>query len=115
VSEPNARILIVGAGQAGGRAAEALRATGHRGPVTLLGEERHPPYERPQLSKAVLLDEVAAPAFMRADADWAALGVELIVGAAVVDGDLGRRRPRVRVRQAADRNRDPPAPAANVG
>ncbi|GGC65154.1 ferredoxin reductase [Chelatococcus reniformis] len=84
--------MIVGAGQAGGRAAEALRAAGHRGPLTLLGEERHPPYERPQLSKAILLDDVAAPAFMRPDADWPALGIDLVVGAAAVDGDLGQRR-----------------------
>jgi len=49
------KIVIVGAGQAGGRAAEALRLAGHTGPLTLIGEENEPPYERPALSKGVLL------------------------------------------------------------
>jgi NADPH-dependent 2,4-dienoyl-CoA reductase/sulfur reductase-like enzyme len=48
-------IVIVGAGQAGGRAAEALRLGGHIGPITLIGEEIHPPYERPALSKEFLV------------------------------------------------------------
>ena len=47
-------IVIVGAGHAGGRAAEALRAAGHTGRVTLVGSEKHPPYERPPLSKELL-------------------------------------------------------------
>src|SRR5205823_9026287 len=47
-------IVIAGAGQAGGRAAEALRAKGFQGAITMLGEELHPPYERPQLSKEML-------------------------------------------------------------
>ena len=51
------RIVIVGAGQAGGRAAEALRGAGFAGEIVLFGEERHEPYERPALSKAVLLGE----------------------------------------------------------
>ncbi len=48
-------ILIVGAGQAGGRAAEALRARGFGGRIVLAGDEPARPYERPPLSKAVLL------------------------------------------------------------
>ena len=59
------RVVIVGAGQAGGRAAEALRAAGHVGPITLIGEEAHLPYERPQLSKSILLDSEPNPAFIR--------------------------------------------------
>jgi NADPH-dependent 2,4-dienoyl-CoA reductase/sulfur reductase-like enzyme len=47
-------IVIIGAGQAGGRAAEALRSAGHAGPITILGNEGHPPYERPPLSKDLL-------------------------------------------------------------
>ena len=47
-------VVIVGAGHAGGRAAEALRAAGHTGRVTLVGTEKHPPYERPPLSKELL-------------------------------------------------------------
>jgi NADPH-dependent 2,4-dienoyl-CoA reductase/sulfur reductase-like enzyme len=60
------RVVIVGAGQAGGRAAEALRAAGHVGPITLIGEEAHLPYERPQLSKSILLDSEPNPTFIRA-------------------------------------------------
>jgi len=44
-------------GQAGGWAAHTLRNEGFAGRITLLGEEPHQPYERPPLSKAVLLGE----------------------------------------------------------
>ena len=50
-------VVIVGAGQAGGRCAEALRAAGFTGRVTLVGDEVHLPYERPSLSKEMLLGE----------------------------------------------------------
>jgi 3-phenylpropionate/trans-cinnamate dioxygenase ferredoxin reductase subunit len=45
---------VVGAGLAGAKAAEALRAEGFDGNVVLLGAEPHRPYERPPLSKAYL-------------------------------------------------------------
>lgn len=51
------RIVIVGGGQAGARAAEALRSLGYAGEVVLLGDEPHAPYERPALSKGLLLGE----------------------------------------------------------
>jgi 3-phenylpropionate/trans-cinnamate dioxygenase ferredoxin reductase component len=47
-------VLIVGAGQSGACTAVALREAGWKGPVVLLGEEPHLPYERPQLSKQAL-------------------------------------------------------------
>jgi 3-phenylpropionate/trans-cinnamate dioxygenase ferredoxin reductase subunit len=47
-------ILIVGAGQAGGCAAAALRKEGYEGRIVLVGAEEHPPYERPPLSKGIL-------------------------------------------------------------
>lgn len=47
-------IVIVGAGHAGGRAAEAMRQAGHAGRIILVGEEAYPPYERPPLSKEAL-------------------------------------------------------------
>ncbi len=47
-------IVIVGAGQAGGWAAKTLRAEGYAGRIVLVGDEPHPPHERPPLSKAVL-------------------------------------------------------------
>lgn len=47
--------VIIGAGQAGGRAALALRDKGFEGDLHLIGKEPSPPYNRPPLSKAVLL------------------------------------------------------------
>ena len=47
-------VTIVGASLAGLNAAEALRRDGFDGPVTLIGAENHPPYDRPPLSKQVL-------------------------------------------------------------
>ena len=52
-------MVIVGAGQAGGWAAKTLRAEGYAGRIVLVGAERHPAYERPPLSKAVLSGEAA--------------------------------------------------------
>src|SRR5690606_2336981 len=49
------RVVIIGAGQAGGWVAKTLRDEGFAGEVVLVGEESHPPYERPPLSKDVLL------------------------------------------------------------
>lgn len=50
-------VVIVGAGQAGGWVAKTLRDQGFTGEIYLLGDEAHPPYERPPLSKAVLLGD----------------------------------------------------------
>ncbi len=51
-------IVIIGAGQAGVQAAASARAAGHAGPITLIGEERYPPYQRPPLSKSYLQGEL---------------------------------------------------------
>lgn len=48
------RTVIIGSGQAGGTVAATLRQIGHAGAITLIGDERWPPYERPPLSKALL-------------------------------------------------------------
>lgn len=48
-------MVIVGAGECGTRAAFALREHGYDGPVTLIGDEPHLPYERPPLSKEAML------------------------------------------------------------
>ena len=47
-------VIIVGAGLAALRTAEALRASAWNGPITVVGEEVHPPYNRPPLSKQAL-------------------------------------------------------------
>jgi len=86
-----ARIVIVGAGQAGARAAEALRAAGHRGPISLIGEEEHLPYERPQLSKAMLIDREAVPALIRQAREWRDLDIALLTSSRVVAADAQRR------------------------
>jgi len=51
------RIVIVGAGHAGGSAAALLRQYGWQGPIALIGAEPVPPYQRPPLSKAWLKGE----------------------------------------------------------
>lgn len=51
-------IVIIGAGQAGAALAAKLRALGHGGPITMIGEEPAPPYQRPPLSKKYLLGEM---------------------------------------------------------
>lgn len=84
-------VLVAGAGQAGARVAEGLRAGGHRGRIVVVGEEVHAPYERPPLSKELLLGErVPADLAVVSPADWSALGVDTRLGVRV----LGFDRPR---------------------
>ena len=65
-------IVIIGAGQAGASLAAKLRALGYQGAVTLIGEEPHPPYQRPPLSKAYLLGEMERDRlYLRAPDFWA--------------------------------------------
>ncbi|HXZ09453.1 MAG TPA: FAD-dependent oxidoreductase, partial [Paraburkholderia sp.] len=54
-------MVIIGAGQSGARAAHALRDNGWDGAITLLGDEGVAPYDRPPLSKAVLLGQKTTP------------------------------------------------------
>ncbi|MFJ5231923.1 NAD(P)/FAD-dependent oxidoreductase [Kitasatospora sp. NPDC088391] len=63
-------IVIVGAGLAGAKAAEALRTEGYRGPVTLVGDEAERPYERPPLSKGYLLGTAEREKLFVHPADW---------------------------------------------
>ncbi|MEU6095459.1 FAD-dependent oxidoreductase [Streptomyces sp. NPDC047079] len=75
------RVVVVGAGMAGVQTAVALREQGFTGTVTLIGAEPHQPYDRPPLSKAVLLGKAEGSAF---DVDFEALGIELRLGREVV-------------------------------
>ena len=76
-----AAVVIIGSGQAGGRAAEALRVGGHAGPITLIGDESHPPYERPALSKGFLNDaSLEQIAWVRPAAWYAQSGITLLRG-----------------------------------
>ena len=86
--------LIIGASLAGAKAAEALRAAGFDGPVTLIGAEDELPYERPPLSKDYLQGKADREKIYAHPADWYA---ELERGSA--PGRPGHRastRPRIR-------------------
>ncbi len=87
------RILVIGGGHAGGVAATALRDAGHRGPLTIIGEEPVPPYERPPLSKDVLTGRMAPEAVHLCPPErWAALDVGLRLGVRAVSIDRAARR-----------------------
>lgn len=96
MQQPAARVLIVGAGHAGGRVAHHLRALGHAGEITLAGAEAHPPYERPPLSKAVLAGTQGPEAVaLKPAAGWQEAGVTLITGDPVCEIDSGARIARL--------------------
>jgi 3-phenylpropionate/trans-cinnamate dioxygenase ferredoxin reductase subunit len=67
------RVVVAGAGLAGWRTAEVLRERGFAGPITLIGAEPRPPYDRPPLSKKVLTQPDLDPSLK---ADFAALEVD---------------------------------------
>ncbi|KAA3622052.1 MAG: pyridine nucleotide-disulfide oxidoreductase [Proteobacteria bacterium] len=85
-------IVVVGAGQAGDRAVRTLRAEGFVGNIDLVGEEPHPPYERPPLSKSVLVgkrdDSVT---FLGAGDAYAELGIRWRPGVRVKELDRESR------------------------
>ncbi|MFE0085900.1 FAD-dependent oxidoreductase, partial [[Kitasatospora] papulosa] len=75
------RVLVVGASAAGLATAEALRRKGYRGTLTLLGDEPHPPYDRPPLSKQVLAgSRTPDTTRLRTPEVLAALDAELLLG-----------------------------------
>ena len=77
--------IVVGAGQAGAWAAVSMRQAGFDGRILLLGEEAWRPYERPPLSKAVLTQDPEPPVlYFHPEQRYAELGVELLLGTAVV-------------------------------
>jgi NADPH-dependent 2,4-dienoyl-CoA reductase/sulfur reductase-like enzyme len=84
------RAVVVGGSLAGLRAAEALRHVGHDGPLTIVGAERHLPYDRPPLSKQILTgkfgpDDIPLHVEEGFDAEW-------ILGTAATGLDIERRR-----------------------
>ncbi|MGW1783687.1 NAD(P)/FAD-dependent oxidoreductase [Streptomyces sp. NPDC002143] len=88
-------VLIVGASVAGTRTAQALRRAGFSGSVRLVGAERHHPYDKPPLSKGMLLpdgDPVPVP-LLSAD-ELAALDVDLLLGTRAVALDTEARSVR---------------------
>lgn len=94
-------IVIVGAGHSGGRAAEALRASGHKGRITLIGSERYPPYERPPLSKELLAGAIPhEKAYLFPEAYYAEKDIALRLGTTVAEID--RKAQRVRLAGGGD-------------
>ncbi|MFE9408897.1 NAD(P)/FAD-dependent oxidoreductase [Streptomyces sp. NPDC006704] len=82
-------VVVVGAGMAGVQTAVALREQGFTGAVTLIGAEPHQPYDRPPLSKAILLGKSEGSAF---EVDFDALGVDLRLGLEVTGVRPAERR-----------------------
>ena len=78
-------VLIIGASMGGLRVAESLRRSGYAGPIVAIGEETHPPYNRPPLSKEVLA----------ADVNHEAVAFPLGEAVADVEWILGRKVERV--------------------
>ncbi|MFI9457935.1 MULTISPECIES: 3-phenylpropionate/cinnamic acid dioxygenase ferredoxin--NAD(+) reductase subunit [unclassified Acinetobacter] len=73
-------IVIVGAGQAGASAILELRGNKYEGKITLIGDESHLPYERPPLSKDVILKPEETKIEILSEQKLADLGVETIRG-----------------------------------
>lgn len=86
-----AGMVIVGAGEAGVSAAVELRSQGWEGPVTLIGEERCPPYERPPLSKDCLVNDEPAPVYIREQSVLDELEITFMAGAKVEQIDRFNR------------------------
>ena len=90
--DDNSTIVVVGASLAGLRAAEEIRHEGHAGPVVIVGDELHAPYDRPPLSKQVLagtwdVERIHHHAPDKLDT----LGLEFHLGRRVVSLDTGTR------------------------
>lgn len=81
MAEQQQPVVIVGAGQAGGWVALTVRALQPERPVILIGEEDHPPYERPPLSKDVLSGKATPEStYLKPLAHYAEQGIELKLG-----------------------------------
>jgi 3-phenylpropionate/trans-cinnamate dioxygenase ferredoxin reductase subunit len=88
--------VIIGAGLAGAKAAETLREEGFTGRVVLIGSEPERPYERPPLSKGLLLGSAERASAYVHDAGWyPAHDVELRTNSTVTAVDRAARRVRL--------------------
>ena len=97
-------IVIVGAGQAGAQAALALRDLGFEGAVLLLGDEPHPPYARPPLSKKFLAGELGGERlYLRPPALYGERGIDLRLATQVLRIDREGSCLQVRGPQGTER------------
>ncbi len=89
-------LVIVGGGQAAAQAVQSLRQQNFAGAITLVGEEPHPPYQRPPLSKKYLVGELARERlFLRPASFYADKAVALELGRRVEALEVGARRVRL--------------------
>jgi 3-phenylpropionate/trans-cinnamate dioxygenase ferredoxin reductase subunit len=85
-------MVIVGGGQAGAQATETLRRRGHRGPITLIGDENLLPYQRPPLSKKFLAGTLERDRLLIRHADhYAEHGIDMRLGFSAVRIDRARQ------------------------
>ena len=81
-------IVVIGAGQAGSALVAKLRALGHMGKITLIGEEATPPYQRPPLSKKYLLGEMDKERlYLRPETFYAENNIDLRLSSTAVSID----------------------------
>lgn len=118
-------LVIIGAGLAGGNAAVAARKNGFAGPITLIGAEDDPPYDRPPLSKGYLRGEVTFGDLpFRPESEYEKNAIELRTGVQV--GAIDPRRGTVKLVAGGElpysslivatggRNRRPPIPGIDL-
>ena len=86
-----ANFLIVGAGQAAARAAQAARSCDADARIVMFGTETHLPYERPQLSKSLLLDAESPVPYVFSESRYQELGIEVRTGHTVAAIDRRNR------------------------
>lgn len=87
------RVVIVGGGLAGATVAESLRDRGFDGEIVIVGAEAHLPYERPPLSKGVLLgDTEPDSAQVHDEGWWREHDVQVLTGTEAQSIDLDARR-----------------------
>jgi 3-phenylpropionate/trans-cinnamate dioxygenase ferredoxin reductase subunit len=78
------RIVVIGAGQAAAQLAISLRQSGFDSDILIVGDEAHPPYQRPPLSKKFLCERPQPDSlFLRPESFWRGLRVDMMLGAAV--------------------------------
>src|SRR5471032_2762507 len=86
------RIAVVGASLAGRWACKSLRGGGYTGTITLIGAERHQPYDRPPLSKALLKGDLEPDRILlRKPGELDTLGIDVRLGVAAVAFDGASR------------------------